>query len=220
METNRANLDEIGHKSSYIILAVVFIILSIIGFIVFIQIRERQTKSAPTVMPITGTPRYDNKPTQTPAAKPSLAVASPTPTISIVNASPTPTVPIDTISPTPTPEFTSFSSASEKFSLTHKTSRTVYTDKEGTGTRYTFYNPNHNFAVHVGADWSWLHPGRQFTTTFTLDSQPTFRYDIDSQTIVDVKYGNFLYTFQCIHQGLASYKAECTSFLNSVKFLK
>ena len=160
----------------------------------------------------------------TPTATPS---ASPTPKVTTTPIlTPTPSTIDDltsTISttPTPTPTELTFSSSTDGFSIIYNSYRKLYQDKETSGNRYTFYSNSGNFAVHVGLNnqWAWTTPNRNFSGNLVISGQNTYRYDTDAQTIVDIQYNSKNYTLQCIHNGKATLKAECETFLKSFKLL-
>lgn len=131
--------------------------------------------------------------------------------------------PVPTLSPqvtfppsaTPTPEFQSFTSDIDNFSIAFSRSRQLYQDKESTGNRYTLYSPLGNIAIHVGQKWSWIYPHRVFTSDFLVAGQSTFIYDLSSQTITDFQFNGKSYTIQCVHRGSSDIKAECLRLLKS-----
>lgn len=127
-----------------------------------------------------------------------------------------------TITPTiSTSGLTSYSSSEDNFSVSYSSKRQLVAGTESTGNRYTFAYSTGNFAIHVSdsGTWSWTHTGRQFSTAFVVSGQPTFRYDIAAQTIVDLQSSDKNYTIQCVHNGSESLKAECESFISSFKLL-
>ncbi len=121
--------------------------------------------------------------------------------------------------PTPTPFITTYISENDKFQVQHSSNRQVYTDPESSGIRYTFYQKAGNIAVHVGTDWSWSHPSRVFSDTYLVASRPAFRYEINTQTIVDFETDEFKYTIQCVHSGQQLQKDECEQFIHLFKLL-
>ena len=125
------------------------------------------------------------------------------------------------ISITPTPISSNYSSSTDGFSIVYSSFRKLYQDKETSGNRYTFYSNSGNFAVHVGLNnqWAWTTPDRNFSGNLVLSGQNTYRYDTDSQTIVDIQYNNKNYTLQCVHNGKSTLKAECETFLQSFKLI-
>lgn len=172
----------------------------------------------------------------TPAASISGKVASPTSTTTTpaITKALTPTK-IPTAVPTSSSAgLITYSSAEDDFSVEYASKRKIYQDTEAslytsngdlstssTGTRYTFYLSTGNFAVHVtsGDLWSWKNVNRQFDNNSLVAGKPSFRYDITSQTIVDLKSGDKNYTIQCIHNGNAALKTECEAFISSFKLL-
>ncbi|HEX8923235.1 MAG TPA: hypothetical protein VF828_00695 [Patescibacteria group bacterium] len=213
MESNRSNLDDSQQNSSYLILSLVLILLSVLGVVLFLTIHKSPPKPSVSVITppqpsVTPLPSLSELNTPSPATSSSVKpVLSPTK--------------IPQLSLTPSPAFINFSSASDKFSVTYSSSRKLYQDKEGTGNRFTFYKADGNIAVHVGPSWSWSHPARTFTTSFLVAGQPTFRYEspsIPAQTLVDISKDGLDYTIQCIHNGQADLKSECEDFMKSFKF--
>jgi len=93
----------------------------------------------------------------------------------------------------------------------------VYTDKESSGNRYTFYQPLGNIAVHVGTDWSWVYPNRQFSQSLLVSGYATFIYDIELQTIVDFQVGEQKFTIQCVHNADQVLKDDCQRFIADFK---
>jgi len=169
------------------------------------------------------TPTVTPKVTATPSASPTVTpkiTATPT-----LTPTPTPST-IDNLSSTisaatPTPTELTFSSSTDGFSVVYSSSRKLYQDKESSGNRYTFYLTGGNFAVHVGLNgqWAWTTPNRDFSGNLVISGQNTYRYDTDAQTIVDIQYNGKNYTLQCVHNGKATLKAECETFLQSFKLL-
>ena len=213
-------------SSRFLILSIVLVILSIIAAIfLFSILKQRQESLSQSVV----ADKIDLIPTDTPPLIDDLGdddlfdspTSTPTP-----SPSPKPTkIPSPTSTPTPTPTSVSttksFTDSQGLCSLTYSSSRILYQDTTGSAKRYTFYLPTSSFALHVADSytWSWTHPNRQFTSTFTIDGNPTFRYDIDDQTIVDIQGDNNNFTLQCIHNGDDDLKDECEQFLQSFKLL-
>lgn len=195
MPSSRADLNPDEQNSFYLGLTVVLVFLSLVGFVGLLWLRSHP--------------------------RPYVQIA-PTPTPNLSLPSPSPQAPEDEISSltlTPTPTSRQFSTTTGHFSLTYPSSRTVYQDPEGSGHRYTFYSPRGNFAVHVGPEWSWIHPSRKFTTTKTVASHPTFVYDIPTQTIIDLESNDLRYTLQCLHGGQVDFQAECQGMVDSFQLL-
>ena len=150
---------------------------------VSITVTPTATSSTKIKITPTATPTAAKKitPTATPSAKITI-----TPTL-------TPTIiPIVTTIATPTPTELTFSSSTDGFSIIYNSYRKLYQDKETSGNRYTFYSNSGNFAVHVGLNnqWAWTTPDRNFSGNLVISGQNTYRYDTDSQTIVDIQYNN------------------------------
>lgn len=244
-------------NSAYLVLTIIFVILSAIGGYFLYQITNRN-KTSSVVEPET-TPIPTQIPTETPiititpiATESSIASSStkikstPTPKITIspvCTPPPCPTggklnCPSDkqcpggcgvvcvkpTLTPTPvesTPTLTTYTSTEDGFSIDYLSSRKVYPDTENSGRRYTFYLYGANFAVHVGLNdqWSWTTPNRNFSGDFLVSGQNTYRYDISTQTIVDISYNGKNYTIQCVHNGKESLKTECEEFISSFQLL-
>lgn len=228
-------------NSTYLILSIVLLILSVFGgFFLFQNFKNAsQTSYNSNVIPkieliptdnpetaeITVTPTIESsssaKITSLPATS-STTKISPT---KIPTKIPTPS-PTKTITPTKSSTSSStslkdYSNSTDGFSVSYSSSRTFTQDTEASGNRYTFSSSVGNFAIHVSSSgtWAWTHPDRQFSTNFTVSGQPTFRYDIASQTIVDLQSSDKNYTIQCIHNGKDSVKTECEAFIASFKLL-
>lgn len=184
------------------------------------KIPETSTSSA-TITPVaTSTAKTTITPTKTKTTTTTTPTPTPTKTIT----------PTKIITKTPTASPTSsvvssstldYSSATDGFSVAYSAKRKLYQDTESSGNRYTFSSTSGNFAIHVSSSgiWSWVHPDRQFSQSFLIADQPTFRYDIAAQTIVDVQSSDKNYTLQCVHNGVASLKTECEAFMSSFKLL-
>lgn len=212
MSQNRTDITYENHNSSYIILTVILVILSLVGIFLFFQIRSKPANMALTPSP---TPVFEEENTPTPRL---IETDEPTAVPSIiVTLAPTNSKP--TALPTPTPEYQKFSSSTDKFSLTYHSSRTLYQDKEYSGNRYTFYSGQGNIAVHVGSQWSWIYPNREFTADLQVAGKNTFVYKIDSQTIVDLENGSQKITIQCVHNGSADIISECDKLISSFELL-
>jgi len=222
-------------NSTYLILTIVLVILSAIGVFFLVKTKNTtNTNSTGSVSKIalipTDSPREveDVSVTPTIIATPSGTQITPTIIASAASKSsskkitPTPTK-IPTITSTPIVSTTigllDFSSSIDGFSVNYNSSRKVYQDKESTGNRYTFYSISGNFAIHVATSgqWAWTNPNRKFTKDLLIAGQPTFKYDIPTQTIIDLQSGDQDYTIQCVHNGNATLKSECESFYTSFK---
>jgi len=190
-----------------------------------ISITPTATSSTKTKITPIATPTATKKltPTATPSAKITPTVTPKITTTPILTPTPTPTAtPITGIEPDEsTPTELTFSSSTDGFSIIYNSYRKLYQDKETSGNRYTFYSNSGNFAVHVGLNnqWAWTTPNRNFSGNLVISGQNTYRYDTDAQTIVDIQYNSKNYTLQCIHNGKATLKAECETFLKSFKLL-
>jgi hypothetical protein len=206
MATNR--------QPPYAFLAFVFLLLSA-GLFYFFYFSRSQIL---TLIP-------SPSPSPSPAPSPS-PIFTPQPTIEFIatpSAVPTLVAPLEPTSgpettATPTPEFLIFTSTEDNFSVNYSPSRTFYQDKAGSINRYTFYSPQGSFAIHVGSDWSWSHPDRQFNSDLVLAGQNTFVYNINLQTLIDFAKGDKKYTFQCVHNASDDLKAECVKFYRSFRF--
>ena len=206
-------MDNNNHKYLFLFLTIIFLTLSLVGLYMYLQL-PRETTIVETI-----------------EAEPTVFV--PTPTVVDISVSPTLKLsPTKKLSPTPlvtdhqslitvvpTPTFKTLTMDDEKFSVVYPSYRILYQDKEGSGNRYTLYSATGNIAIHIGTDWSWTYPERDFTTGLTISGQPTFVYDIPAQTIVDFQKGGLNYTIQCVHGGKAPLKAECTQLLKDFKLL-
>lgn len=228
-------------KSTYLILAIILLILSTIGgYFLFQNFQKGQQTSynsntvpkiemVPTDIPDQEEPIVTPEITEsTISAKTTLAPTSKITPTKIPTKKPT-LIPTKTITPTKTLTSTSsatkslldYSNSTDGFSISYSSSRKLVQDTEDSGNRYTFTSTLGNFAVHVSSSssWAWTHPDRQFSTGFTVSGQPTFRYDIATQTIVDLQSSDKNYTLQCVHNGKDSVKTECEAFLASFKLL-
>jgi len=206
MDTSRANLDQLQSNTKYIFLTVILIILSLVGVFLFFKIQAINKESLeiePTAVPTT-------EPIPTTVIDEPPAVVEAPPEI-LTEAPPE--------APTPTPAFQTYDGAEDGFTLSYMSDRKVYKIVESTGHRVAFYRIGGNIAVHVGNDWSWSHPGREFSGVYTLSGQPAFRYDITAQTLIDVKYNDRFYTIQCLHNADEALKLECEQLITSFKFL-
>lgn len=236
-------------NTKYLIFTVILLILSVIGVFVMFQINSSplslflgtNTNTVSTITTPTSTPTIKITPTLVASASASANISTSsaakvtitltptaTPTAK-VTITPTPTS-IPTVTPTsiptatPTPlasGLTTYKSTTDGFSIQHSTSRKVYQDTESTGSRYTFYSSLGNFAVHVAPSgtWAWTNPDRTFSYVFSLSGKSTYRYDIATQTIVDLQSDTKNYTIQCVHNGKTELKTECEAFINSFQLL-
>lgn len=242
MNANRANLDEPQNNKIYIILSVVFFILSVVGIFAIFQINNSKlvSQQVQNITP-TVTPEVTISPEVSPILTPEEIIPSPlvsitpiatfTASISATKTKISPTLKptsVPKISLTPTPTATASAKASgfliyrstiDNFSVSYLSYRKVYQDKENGGNRYTFYSTKGSFAIHAGSDWSWIYSERSFNSNFTVNNLPTSRYETDSQTLVDFENQSKKYTIQCIHNGISSLKTECENFIQSFKFL-
>jgi len=219
-------------NSAYLVLTIIFVILSVIGGYFLYQIATN-SKTSPQVTIPEVTPIPTNIPTITlvpiasasPTASSSSKV-SPTPTkIATPTATPTkkvtPTaIPTKNETDKPTSTLITYKSDEDGFTVQHLSTRKVYQDTEDSGQRYTFYLYGGNFAIHVSSNdqWAWVTPDRNFSGNFLVSGQNTYRYDISTQTIVDIQYNGKNYTLQCIHNGKTSLKTECEEFISSFQF--
>jgi len=223
----------------YLILTIILLILSAFGVFLVFKINSSPLNLFLNTPEITVTPTpviEEIIPTEipkisiTPIATVTGKIASPSPTkkptitpTAIPTAKLTPTVnPIITPSPISSPSAQlNFSSSEDSFSVVYNSSRKLYQDKESTGNRYTFYSLSGNFAVHVAPSgtWAWTNTDRNFSSALIVSGQNTYRYDIATQTIVDLQSSTKNYTIQCIHNGKESLKTECEAFIKSFQLL-
>lgn len=206
MATNRTDLDRPASTTSYLILTIILVILSLAGLYLLFQLKK----------PIS--PELVEVPTPTYIAKPTIEeIITPT-TIASKSAEPT-TILKPTISKSvePTPTYLNYQSPSDGFQATYSSLRKLYQDTEFSGNRYTLYLSSGNIAVHVGTQWSWTNPNRQFSSDFLVAGQPTFVYGISTQRIVDIEAGNTKYTIQCVHNARQPLIEECDQFLKDFK---
>lgn len=243
MDLNQDNSDIFQKNSKYIILSIVFFVLSLAGLFIFFKIKNNKPDiskavSKPTLIPTIVeenfvTPTIEIIPTAIPTeiilTEPTL-ISTPTPEITV---KPSPTVkptstpkPKPTLKPTTVPKPTipvstiRYENTDDKFSLNYVSYRKLYKEKEGNGNLYTFYSPKGSFAVHVSyGDWIWVNSERSFNNDFTINNLPTFRYDTNSQTLVDVENAGKKYTIQCVHNNNSSLKSECEDFIKSFRVL-
>jgi hypothetical protein len=220
---------------TYLILSIILLILSTIGGYFLFQNFQSANQTIYTTKTV---PKIELIPTDvvesSTSAKISLTPTTPA-TTSALKTTPTliptkiPTI-ASTITSTQTPTITStldtnnlkeYSSSEDNFSISYSTSRQFTQDTEASGSRYTFSSSVGNFAVHVSQSdtWSWTNSKRQFTSDFIVSGQPTFRYDIASQTIVDLQSSTKNYTLQCVHNSVESVKTECEAFISSFQLL-
>ena len=215
-------------NSIYLILTILLVILSTIGGYFLFKMYQDSTLVTYTS---TNIPKIELIPTdsvQPPIQDDSTSSAIISPTIipkittTVATATATPKL-ITTLVPTVTlfnPNNTiPYQSEVDSFTVSYSNQRQIHQDTEVSGNRYTFTNKLGNFAIHVSPSnkWSWAHPNRQFTNSLLVSGQNTFRYDINTQTIIDLQSSDKNYTLQCIHNGLESLKTECDQFVSSFK---
>jgi len=224
-------------NSTYLILSIVLLILSVFGGYFLFQNFKNTTKTSYNSNTV---PKIELIPTDSPeteqiTAIPTIESSSSAKITSLPATSSTTKIsPTKILTPSPTKIITptksttlsstnlkDYSNSTDGFSISYSSLRVFTQDTEATGNRYTFSSSVGNFAVHVSStgSWAWTHPDRQFTTNFTVSDQSTFRYDISTQTIVDLQSSDKNYTLQCIHNGKESVKAECEAFLASFKLV-
>lgn len=216
-------------NSLYLVLTIILIILSAIGGYFLFNIYNQRSSSNYTS---STTPKIELIPTdsvqnitdQDSSVSSEIITPTVTKTNPIASATATPKLvltPSPSISSTTSKDVVLYENKEDGFSVSHTNQRLVHQDSEPSGNRYTFVNKVGNFAVHVSptGKWSWTHPDRQFTTTLLVSGQKTFRYDITTQTIIDLQSDSKNYTLQCIHNGLESLKTECDQFVSSFKLL-
>ncbi len=224
-------------NSTYLILTFVLLILSAIGAYFLYQLyQERQTSTYnSTTVPkieliptdiiepeIIDSPVTATDPTQITSAVIPTITDFPVETTQIPTQIPSPTlIPTTIVAPVTATSVLTYSSPTDKFSVVYSNTRKFYQDTEPSGNRYTFSNPGGNFAIHVSSstEWSWTHPRREFSNALLVAGKPTFKYDTDTQTLVDVQSETKNYTIQCVHNGVSSLKTECTEFINSFKLI-
>jgi len=213
-------------NSFYLVLTIILVILSTIGGYFLFTMYQGTNSIAYTSSTV---PKIELLPTdsiQQPTEITPTTVATNSPTLNPI-LSPTSTSKkiITTITPTKSPLISQdtilYESQEDAFSVSYNINRQLHQDTEFSGNRYTFVNKAGNFAIHVSPKdkWSWTHPNRQFTSTLLVSGKNTFRYDIASQTIIDLQSADNNYTLQCIHNGLESLKTECDQFVSSFQLL-
>jgi hypothetical protein len=202
----------VNQNRIYIVLTLVFIALSLGGLIFFYRppvttpTLLEQVTAKPTMVPQDSTPIAEV--TDTPPLPPEATSAPSSP------VDPSQPQPTDIPEPTPTPATYTLTSTQYNFSVPYTSSRKLYESAENGGTRYTLYSSSGNITVHAGSRWSWLHPGREFTSDFLVAGQPTFVYKISTQTLVDLEINGTKITVQCVHGGRQSAIDECQQFLS------
>lgn len=209
-------------NSTYIILTIVLLILSAIGGYFLLQIYQGRT---PIAYNLNTVPKIELVPTDSPQDSEIVQI---TPTIATETVTIIPTkIPTPTKITTPTitaisnNSTTKYSNSSDGFFVLYNPKRTPNKDTESSGNRYTFVHSSGNFAIHVSSadKWSWTHPNRQFTNSLIVSGQPTFKYEIATQTIVDLQFSDKNYTIQCVHNNDESVKTECDEFIASFQLL-
>lgn len=230
----------------YLLLSIILLILSIIGIffifnfdnLSFFSSGNEISVNTPSPLPskkvnptVTPTSSITITPVASSTAK--IASSSPTPTKKItptptttpsLKVTSTPTIKTTpTSTPIPSREITliKYQNTIDGFFVEHDSTRKFYQDIEATGNRYTFYSPKGNFAVHVSASgtWSWINPDRNFSAVLLISGKNTYRYDIATQTIVDLQAATKNYTLQCVHNGNSELKTECEKFIRSFTLL-
>lgn len=215
-------------NTKYLILTIILLILSVIGVFLVFKINNAPLSLFLPVQEVAITPTpilESSEPVETiPTKIPEISI-TPIATVTGKIATPSPTKkPTITITPTPMSSPSAqlkFSSSEDGFSVAYNSIRKLYQDKESTGNRYTFYSLSGNFAVHVSPSgtWSWTNTDRNFSSALIVSGQNTYRYDIATQTIVDLQSSAKNYTIQCIHNGNESFKTECETFIRSFQLL-
>lgn len=206
-------------NSLYLVLTIIFVILSVIGIYFLYQIINNNQKNnstsntSNTQATITSVPTTSNIVVANPTIATESSVAS--------DSAKTTLTPTKIPSPTPTLVLTTFKSDDDGFSAEYSVKRKLYQDTESSGNRYTFYLDSGNFAVHVAFDdqWAWVNPSREFDSDFTVADQDSFVYETSTQKIVDFQSDDKNYTIQCIHNGLESLKSECEEFIQNFQLL-
>ncbi len=217
----------------FLISSIVLLILSGLGifFIFKINSSSKTIELIATPTPIitsvpTQIPTIEITPTATSAAEISITpTATPSNKIKITPKL-TPTIiitPATNLIPTTTttPSTLNYKNENDGFSVSYNSGRKFYQDTEPSGNRYTFYNSNGNLVVHVSPSgiWSWTNSDRNFSQAFIVSGQNTYRYDISTQTIVDLQSSSKNYTIQCVHNGDNILKTECEEFIKSFQLL-
>lgn len=201
-----------NNNRTYIILAFTLIIFSLLGLYYFnrptSQVEAPVSLAEVSVTPTDtiSTPQLSPEPTFTPSDN-SLFPEDTTP----ITSSPTMAPPV----PTTTPEYYTLNNPQYNFTLSYSSRRRLYEDPENSGVRFTFYSPSGNIALHVGPDWSWQHPGRQFNSDTYVSGHQAFVYKTTNQTIIDFESGDIKYTIQCVHNSQEIKIQECTQFTTS-----
>lgn len=203
------------NQPPYAFLFAVFISLSVVIFLLY-QKYDRQYSTDLVLENTQDLPTSIPEPTTRPMPTDPIDAL---PTVYMPTDEFLPTASQNQVSLAPTPVIQNYQNKNDNFQVTYKSNRKLNEEKSGNINRHVFYLSSGNITIHVGTDWSWLHPGRSFSDSFLVSGQPTFVYEISSQKIVDFQKGDLNYTIQCVHNGSTSLKTECTQFLKDFKFL-
>ncbi|MDD4026579.1 MAG: hypothetical protein PHO75_00110 [Candidatus Shapirobacteria bacterium] len=225
-------------NTKYLVLTIVLLILSVFGIFLIFKINnspvstQNKPETQDLISKISITPTSKPIVTITPIATITGKIASPSPTKKpTITKTPTATptakiTPTTIITPSPIPTESvsgqiNYKNQEDGFSIEYSSTRKFYQDKESSGNRYTFYSLSGNFAVHVAlsGSWAWTNSDRNFSSSFIVSGQNTFRYEIATQTIVDLQSSDKNYTIQCVHNGKESLKTECEAFIKSFQLL-
>lgn len=194
------------HQPPYLVLFLIFAVLSVVFGLYYLSLSANPKPTANQSVDTQPTPAGDI------TTSPSEISVTPSPENPSYDSLPTAAV-------QPTPTIKTYVTPDGLFSVAYPSYRTVTIEKESTGQRYVFYSRSGNITVHVGANWSWQHPGRTFTPDLTVAGQPTFRYDTSTQSLIDFQSNNLDFTIQCVHSGKATLNQECDDFVKSFVLL-
>jgi len=216
-------------NTKFLILSIILLILSGLGVFFIFKINS-SSKTVDLIATATSIPTQIPTIEITPIATSTAEISITPSATSSAKITTTPTAtPSTKIKITPTliptvtiiPNVLNYKNINDGFSINYSSSRKLYQDTESTGNRYTFYNSNGNFVVHVSSSgtWSWTNSDRNFSQVFIISGQNTYRYDISTQTIVDLQSSSKNYTIQCVHNGKTILKTECEEFIKSFTLL-
>lgn len=189
----------ISKNNLYLILAIIFLTVSVIG------VYRLYSHLSPATLTDDTTPI----PTSSRAYTDQSDYDYDSPTLA-----PTSVISMDEVEPTPA----HLQYTGDTFKVTYPSYRQLTIENESFGKRYVFYSSKGNITLHAGTSWSWSHPGRTFSTDLTIASQPTFRYDTTTQTIVDFQVDDLKYTIQCVHNANSDLQSECDQFIANFQF--
>lgn len=218
----RTNLITKDNPMKFIVGSVLLLTVSGLGIFWLLQNKKETITNSNEVLKISITPTATITLIPTEIEEKNVATISGT-KVSTATATPSlivsPTASIETTVTPTVASIESFESKDDGFSVKYSSLRKLYQDTEGSGKRYTFYSYSGNIAVHVGNNWSWINPGRNFSDKQLIDGHNSAIYEISNQKLVDIDKDELKYTIQCIHNGKKALKDECEKFLEDFKFI-